>query len=67
MVEIHCHACGGFINEPERISYVLPSKNIKTEAAPHSAFCTCARPVVYGPPPGYMSSPGMEMPDHPKA
>ena len=66
MVEIHCHACGGFISEPERISYLLPS-NIKTAAAPHSAFCMCARPVVYGPPPGYVSSSGMEMPDHPKA
>ena len=62
MIEIHCHDCGGFISEPERISFRLPSST-RSLAVPHSALCTCALPVVYGPPPGYLSSPGMESPD----
>jgi hypothetical protein len=63
-MEIHCHDCGGFISEPERVSYRLPS-NARSPAVPHSALSTCARPVVYGPPPGYLSSPRIENPDRP--
>jgi hypothetical protein len=54
MQEIHCYNCGGFIVDPETISYRLPS-NAEHEgraAIPNSALCTCQPPVVYGTPSG---------------
>ena len=58
MVDIHCHSCGGFINDPGPISYRSPLSPAHV-AIPHSGMCTCTPPIVYGPPPGYLSSPGM--------
>lgn len=57
MIQIHCHACGGFIGDPTFISYRLPTPN--GLAAPRSGLCTCGAPIVYGPPPGRSSSPGI--------
>jgi hypothetical protein len=64
MGEIHCHSCGGFISDPRRISYRFPL-NPAHLATPHSGFCACAWPIVYGPPPGYVTSPGVPGVDHP--
>lgn len=51
MSNIHCHHCGGFINEPAAISYRrLVDGTVR--AAPHSAFCSCDHAVLYGAPPG---------------
>jgi len=58
MSEIHCHECGGFIIEPAGISYRLPPAAVVT-AAPRSGLCTCHQSVVYGPPPWYLSLPGV--------
>lgn len=58
MSEIHCHTCGGFIAEPGAISYRQPS-DAPLMAAPHSGLCACTPAVVYGPPPGYVSWPGL--------
>jgi hypothetical protein len=58
MSEIHCHACGGFIIDPAGVSYQLPSAAAHT-VAPRSGLCTCHQSVVYGPPPGYVSLPGV--------
>jgi len=58
MMPIHCHACGGFIGELGSISYRLPPA-AAPPAAPRSGLCTCGGAIVYGPPPGHSSSPGM--------
>ena len=58
MPHIHCHACGGFMADPGRISYQRPSGTTYM-AAPRSALCGCTTPIVYGPPPGRETSPGM--------
>lgn len=58
MNEIHCHACGGFISDTTLITYRLPRDNGHV-ASPRTALCDCAPPILYGPPPGHMSSPGM--------
>lgn len=59
MTDIHCHSCGGFISgDPRGVSYRLPS-NAAPTATPHSSLCLCDPPIVYGPPPGHVSSPGM--------
>ena len=63
MVDIHCHSCGGFISDLGPVSYRLPSSPAQL-AAPHSGLCTCTPPVVYGPPRGYLSSPGIPIPDY---
>ena len=63
MVDIHCHTCGGFIGDPGPISYRVPL-NPEDLAIPHSGLCACAPPIVYGPPPGYLSSPGMPSADN---
>ncbi|HEX4600033.1 MAG TPA: hypothetical protein VH116_01470 [Gemmatimonadales bacterium] len=57
-MEIHCHICGGFINDPGVIAYRLPV-DAPSGVVPVSALCTCRTPTVYGPPPGHASSPGM--------
>ncbi len=63
MVEIHCHSCGGFIGDPRRISYRFPL-NPAHVATPHTRLCSCSWPIVYGPPPGYLSSPGVPSKGH---
>jgi hypothetical protein len=45
------------ITDPSSVSYQIPSS--AAAAAPHSALCTCIPSVVYGPPPGYLSWPGL--------
>lgn len=57
MAEIHCHSCGGFIGDPEVVSYRQPSALIP-QAAPHAGLCQCEQAVVYGAPPGFVSWPG---------
>ena len=57
MSTIHCDTCGGFIGDARAIAYHLPLDSGRV-AAPSSALCQCAVPVVYGPPPGHHSSPG---------
>lgn len=59
MIDIHCHACGGFITVPERISYRLPADPVAV-AVPRSGICTCGVSVVFGPPSGYASIPAMK-------
>jgi hypothetical protein len=58
MDPIHCHACGGFISDARAIDYRLPP-NTGGVAEPHTAICECVAPVLYGAPPGHMSSPSM--------
>ena len=55
---IHCHACGGCVSDPATVSYRLASAAI-VPVPPHSAMCTCTPAIVYGPPAGYMSWPGL--------
>jgi hypothetical protein len=64
MVEIHCHVCGGFIPELRLVAYREQLDDTRL-AVPHSSFCTCVPPVVYGAPPGFASSPGMPAVGHP--
>lgn len=59
MVDIHCHACGGFISDPGRISHRL-ADDASAIAVPRSGICTCRESVVYGPPTGYVSVPAMK-------
>ncbi len=66
MREIHCHSCGGFIADPATVSYRLASDAAAT-AAPHTGLCTCQPSIVYGPPPGYLSWPGLASVDRSKA
>ena len=63
MLDIYCHSCGGFICDPRHIEYRLAG-NAPQRAVPRNSFCSCTPPVVYGPPPGYLSSPGMPRPEH---
>ena len=58
MREIHCHGCGGLVTDPASVSYRLAS-DTAARTAPHSGPCSCAPPIVYGPPPGYLSWPGL--------
>jgi hypothetical protein len=58
MMDIHCQACGGFIGDPSYISYRLPTP-VSPAAVPRSGLCTCGAPIIYGPPPGHVSSPGI--------
>jgi hypothetical protein len=55
MSEIHCHSCGGFISDPVSIAYRPPVDGTVT-ASPRSALCSCTKAVVYGPPPGWVTS-----------
>lgn len=63
MNEIHCHVCGGSVSDPATVSYRVASAAI-VPAQPRGASCTCAPAIVYGPPAGYMSWPGL--PSRPK-
>ena len=58
MNEIHCHACGGSVSDPATVSYRLASAAI-VPALPQSTRCQCTPPIVFGPPSGYMSWPGL--------
>lgn len=58
MAEIHCHVCGGFIANPAGTSYLEPS-DATPVAVPHSGLCGCTPAIVFGPPPGYVSWPGL--------
>ena len=58
MNQIHCHSCGGFITDTTTITYAPPLTPSQV-AEPRSALCDCSPPLVFGPPPGHMSSPGM--------
>ena len=55
MTEIHCHTCGGFISDPVTVSYRLPADGV-VAASPHTALCGCSPAIVYGPPPGWVTS-----------
>jgi hypothetical protein len=58
MHEIHCHVCGGCISDPAKVSYRLASSG-DVMARPHTKPCPCTPAIVYGPPAGYMSWPGL--------
>jgi hypothetical protein len=58
MIQINCDTCGGSVRDPATVSYRLASGATVT-AQPHDAPCACAVAIVYGPPAGYMSWPGM--------
>lgn len=63
MIDIHCHACGGFISNPDRISYRAPGGTVAI-AIPRSSICTCRESVIFGPPSGYASIPAMKSAPH---
>jgi hypothetical protein len=46
MPTIHCHRCGGFIDNPDGTTYREPRVS-KTPAVPHSALCACDHPLLY--------------------
>ncbi len=50
MSQIHCHFCGGIIQDATKIEYRPPRASAQF-AMPHTAPCTCAPPVVYEHPP----------------
>lgn len=58
MIDIHCHTCGGFISDPRRVSHRLPA-DAAVLAAPRTGICTCGESVIFGPPAGNASSPGV--------
>ncbi len=64
--ELHCVQCGGFITELRFVSYT-PAMNGAVAAPVKGDLCECAPPVVFGPPPGYLSSPGFPIPSRPSA
>jgi len=66
MLDIYCHRCGGFICDPRLIEYRLPP-TVAELGMPRSTFCSCTPPILYGPPPAYVSSPGMPSPERPGA
>jgi hypothetical protein len=47
MLTIHCHFCGGFIDNPAGITYREPNA-ATPPVVPHTALCTCVNAVVYG-------------------
>jgi hypothetical protein len=64
MIELHCAHCGGFVTELRHVSY-RPVSDGAVAAALTRELCACAPPIVFGPPPGYMSSPGLPIPARP--
>ncbi len=50
MTHLHCHACGGLIQEAADIDYRAPRASAQF-AMPHGEPCSCSRPVVYEHPP----------------
>jgi len=61
MIELHCAECGGFVTELRYVSY-RPAPNGTVAAPLTRGLCACVPPIVFGPPPGYMSSPGFPIP-----
>lgn len=66
MFELHCVQCGGFITEQRYVSY-QPATATAVAAPVTMGLCSCAPPVVFGPPPGYLSIPGIPIPKRPSA
>jgi len=58
MNQIHCHFCGGSISDPATVSYRVATAAI-VQVQPQAAPCKCSPAIVYGPPAGYMSWPGL--------
>jgi hypothetical protein len=58
MNAIHCHICGGSVSDPMAVAHRLASAII-VAARPQNTRCECTPPVVFGPPSGYMSWPGL--------
>jgi len=50
-MDIHCHRCGGFIDNPAGTTYREPSV-ATPPAIPHSGLCNCEHSLVYQPKPG---------------
>ena len=50
MSQIHCHFCGGVIQDVAKIDHRPPRASAQF-AMPHAAACTCSTPVVYEHPP----------------
>ncbi len=50
MSQIHCHFCGGVVQDPATIEHRPPRASAQF-ALPHQAPCTCTPPVVYEHPP----------------
>ena len=50
MSQIHCHFCGGIIQDPATIEYRPPRASAQF-AMPQATPCTCAPPIVYEHPP----------------
>ena len=66
IAELHCAHCGGFITELRYVSY-QPPKAGAVAAPVTGGLCECAPPVVFGPPPGFQTSPGFPIPSRPRA
>ena len=66
MIEPHCAHCGGLIRELRYISY-QPAPGAAVAAPVRGDLCDCKQPVVYGPPPGYQTSPGFPIPSRENA
>ena len=50
MSQIHCHFCGGIIQDPATIEYRPPRASAQF-AMPQTIPCTCSPPIVYEHPP----------------
>jgi hypothetical protein len=58
MEQRRCGGCGGMIEDLSTVSYRLPDPKLDVPAPRHGP-CRCATPIIYGPPAGFMSIPGM--------
>ena len=52
---VHCHRCGGIVNDVALIEHKVSSASAHP-AAPKNTLCTCAKPIVYDKAPGKPSS-----------
>ena len=50
MTSVHCHLCGGLVQDPATIEY-RPPRSSAMFAMPHEGPCECRPPVVYEDPP----------------
>ena len=50
MTQVHCHFCGGVVQDTGSIEYRPPRASAQF-AMPHGSACECARPVIYEDPP----------------
>jgi hypothetical protein len=60
ITQIHCHTCGGRIADPTIVSY-RPADGALLAAVRRPGLCNCEPAIVYGPPAGYLSSPGLPL------